>query len=676
MSCVLQGTSMNTFEAKSSYRMFCRMPGRATLSFVVLAVFVFVEHGFAFSNHGRSNPYAQESGNQDTNNAQTKQAEEKIIELFKSHALIGLGEQHRQASYHAFLQGLLKNSKFPGAVNDIVIECGNSRYQEIADRYVNGEDVERSELVKCWRDTTQFLVWDAPMYEEIFQTVRAINQSLPEEKRLRLLLSDPPIDWAKVNSGEDYHEFADRAKSQLRVIENEVLKKNHRALIVIGGNHLARLGLDADFENRLTDRSALGQRLSQKYREEYLAIMTAIETDRFGERLKQWQAPRLENLSQSSIGELSAGLGMGTVRVQRVVNGSKTWVPINPDDYPSLKTMYDMVLYLGSDNSNVSATAGTYLDQSYVTELRRRAKVLDEYYQGLGWERQLDRTLERAQQVKLVNRQDESEDSDSIKIPLVDHPQQIMLQVNLNGKGPYHVTFDTGSSIVACVDNTVVKELSLPVVGTTMNSGGTGRAVERDLVKLDTIEIADLKFNGGRALTHDYSWISPKGSEPVKGILGFQLFRDWILTIDYPNKVMRLSKETDDGEKGNVVSYTQRDNRPYINVEVGKEKFSALIDTGATSGIVLPGRLRKEMEFETEPVVIGRMRSVNGLGGRVWRGKIKGSIKVANMQVDQPVVSFFEGRDRTVIGSEFLKDYAVTFDQKKRKVKFERSKAE
>ena len=265
---------------------------------------------------------------------------------------------------------------------------------------------------------------------------------------------------------------------------------------------------------------------------------------------------------------------------------------------------------------------------------------------------------------------------DSIEIPLVDHPQQIMLQVNLNGKGPYHVTFDTGSSIVACVDNTVVKELSLPVVGTTMNSGGTGRAVERDLVKLDTIEIAGLKFNGGRALTHDYSWISPKGSEPVKGILGFQLFRNWILTIDYPNKVMRLSKESDDGEKGNVVTYTHRQNRPYINVEVGKEEFSALIDTGATSGIVLPGRLREDMEFETEPVVIGRMRSVNGLGGRVWRGKIKGSIKVANMQVDQPVVSFFEGRDRTVIGSEFLKDYAVTFDQKKRKVKFERSEAE
>ena len=639
----------------------------------VFCLLLFCKGLFVFS---AATGFAQQSQDVDAKANRIKTAQQHVIDLFREHQVVGIGEPHRQVKYHEFFQGLLKNPKLPEAVDDIVLECGNSKYQKVADRYINGEDVPRTELVQCWRNTTQFLVWDAPMYEEIFNTVRTINKDLPKEQRLRLLLADPPIEWSEVKTGNDYDKYADRPASHLRVIEKEVLSRDRKALLVIGGGHLPRLGLDADFKERLTQRSAIGQHLHMKLGETYISVMTAVGTDSIGEKLMEWKAPRLEKLSDTPIGKLSAGFGKGSTVVQRVVDGKKTRVPIEDDDYPQLSKMYDMVLYLGRASENLDAKTGTYNDQQYVKELRRRAKILEEYYEGFKWEQQLDRALQRAKNSEQTDRQTRQKSSNAIEIPFVEHPHQIMVPVKLNGKGNYYFTFDTGSSIGACIDNVAAKELGLPVVGTTMNRGGTGRAVKRNLVRLNTIEIAGLKFNGGRALSHDYSWLSKKGGNPVNGILGFQLFRDWILTIDYPNKVMRLSKNANDGEKGNVVSYSQRQNRPYISVEVGEEKFSALIDTGATSGIVLPGRLREEMEFETEPVVIGRMRSVNGLGGRVWRGKIKGSIKVANMQVDQPVVSFFEGRDRTVIGSEFLKDYSVTFDQKKRKVKFERSEAE
>ena len=89
-------------------------------------------------------------------------------------------------------------------MHDIVVEFGNARYQAIIDRFVAGEDVPHPELQKVWQNTTQaHPVWDSPIYEEFFRAVRAVNATLPTERRLRVLLGDVPIDWDRVTSLED-----------------------------------------------------------------------------------------------------------------------------------------------------------------------------------------------------------------------------------------------------------------------------------------------------------------------------------------------------------------------------------------------------------------------------------------------------------------------------------------
>ncbi len=49
---------------------------------------------------------------------------------------------------------LLRNPGFPTKVNDIVVECGNSLYQSVLDRYIAGGDVKVSEVQQVWRNTT------------------------------------------------------------------------------------------------------------------------------------------------------------------------------------------------------------------------------------------------------------------------------------------------------------------------------------------------------------------------------------------------------------------------------------------------------------------------------------------------------------------------------------------
>ena len=92
---------------------------------------------------------------------------------------------------------------FAERVNDIVVEFGNARYQEVIDRYIAGENVPFEQVRGAWRDTVGALGPVSPVYGEFYRAVRAVNQKLPRQRRLRVLLGDPPIDWSHVRSRED-----------------------------------------------------------------------------------------------------------------------------------------------------------------------------------------------------------------------------------------------------------------------------------------------------------------------------------------------------------------------------------------------------------------------------------------------------------------------------------------
>src|SRR5205823_4887305 len=63
--------------------------------------------------------------------------------------------------------------------------------------------------------------------------------SLPKERRLRLLLGDPPIDWDVIHSSKDYGR-SDRDGYPAELIRKEVLAKGRRALVLYGDLHFIR----------------------------------------------------------------------------------------------------------------------------------------------------------------------------------------------------------------------------------------------------------------------------------------------------------------------------------------------------------------------------------------------------------------------------------------------------
>jgi hypothetical protein len=239
-----------------------------------------------------------------------------------------------------------------------VVEFGNALYQDVIDRYVAGMEVPPTELRQVWRNTTQFFVWGATIYEQFYSNVRAVNQSLPESRRLRVLLGDPPIDWDKVQSREGWWAFMGR-DYDVKVVEKEVLSKNRKALYINGiANILEGSGLLS---------------LEQKYPRLMFIICTHSngsyeENAELESRLASWPKPSLALVKGTWLGELDSSV-VG-VRIRTPERDEL----INPYEGMKLGDLADAYLYLGpADSLTISALPPeTYQDGAYMNELKRR----------------------------------------------------------------------------------------------------------------------------------------------------------------------------------------------------------------------------------------------------------------------------------------------------------------
>ncbi len=122
-----------------------------------------------------------------------------IVNAFEDYPFVALSEGagHGQLETRDFFRALIRDSRFSRVVRNIIVEFGNARYQELMDRYVSGAPVARDDLRHVWEDTTQVSgIWLLPMYEQMLAEVRSVNSGLPSERRIRVLLGDPPVNWS------------------------------------------------------------------------------------------------------------------------------------------------------------------------------------------------------------------------------------------------------------------------------------------------------------------------------------------------------------------------------------------------------------------------------------------------------------------------------------------------
>jgi hypothetical protein len=288
-----------------------------------------------------------------------------LLDAFDQTPLVALGERHSLQEAADFLVALLHHPRFPETVQAIVVEFGNARYQPLIDRFLSGEPVANHDLRPVWRDAFSWGAMDAPIYEQFFRTVRAINRTIPPARHIRVLLGDPPIEWQTVQDWRDIHPFLERDHHFAAVVDQEIVAHGYRALLLAGLLHFVRTPA-----HTASHRPNVVERLDARY-----PGMTSVIVPHVGfshrnaelePRLAAWPIPSLVWVGGTWVGELDPRIlfvaGQPAEDAERYAG-------------TTLRDVADGYLYLGlratltRSHPNPAIYRG---DAAYLAELERR----------------------------------------------------------------------------------------------------------------------------------------------------------------------------------------------------------------------------------------------------------------------------------------------------------------
>lgn len=299
-----------------------------------------------------------------------------IVDAFRTHDIVALCDAHGNVQSQNFLKTLIRDPRFTAVANDIVIEFGNPRYQDVVDRYVRGEAVDERSLRAVWQNTT--VANEIPVDQTFFETVRAVNATLPPERRLRVLLSDPPIDWAAVKTRQDHFTWlAMRDTYPAALVQIEVLAKRRRALLVYGQLHFQRRNVMSNLEMddwRMQTIVSLLERAIGAGR-----VFTIWQFDDSGLSKAQadvatWPAPSIALVRGTRIGAADITVLMPSRGRMSFATGKPVPVPENEWRPLRVEDQLDAVLYLGPKSTMTESqlSAKSCSEPGYLDERLRR----------------------------------------------------------------------------------------------------------------------------------------------------------------------------------------------------------------------------------------------------------------------------------------------------------------
>lgn len=274
-----------------------------------------------------------------------------MVDAFRSHAVVAVTAGHGESRGYAFAQLLIHDPRLIAAINDIVIEEGSARYQDVADRFVRGDNVPMESLRHVWRDTTQPGLGYDRQWEEFFTAMRGVNASLPAARKVRVLLGDPPIEWEQVKTPEEHRRWIEmRDTFPADLIQREVIAKGRHALLTYGSMHFQRKNLIANYESE-GPAETIVSRLENKWGAKVFTIFTA-DVSALQPDSASWPSPSLAIVRGTVLGAADFTKYYPSEAMGRfpIKNGQPDFSePIPKEQWKTLKAedQFDAILYTG-----------------------------------------------------------------------------------------------------------------------------------------------------------------------------------------------------------------------------------------------------------------------------------------------------------------------------------------
>ncbi len=270
----------------------------------------------------------------------------------------------------------------------------------------------------------------------------------------------------------------------------------------------------------------------------------------------------------------------------------------------------------------------------------------------------------------------------SITIDFKTSSNLIIIPVAINNSDTLNFILDTGVRYPIITELPFVNKLNLNFLQ-PINVKGLGEGEQltayrsgNNTINIDGLVAYDQEIH---MVINENFQISHILGIPVHGLIGFNLFKDYVVKIDYSEHKLTLIKPEfftyKEKEKDIVLPLIFEQNKPFVRTSIVTDKnedvpVKLLVDTGASDAIWLSTNSDSRIQLPENHIetFLGR-----GLSGDLYgkKGRI-GAIWVGPLVLYEPIVAFPEnelvdqliGRnDRNgTLGAEILRRFYVTMD--------------
>ena len=248
----------------------------------------------------------------------------------------------------------------------------------------------------------------------------------------------------------------------------------------------------------------------------------------------------------------------------------------------------------------------------------------------------------------------------------------LFVNVMVNGQGPFRVFVDTGCSFTLFSPDLAVAVKAQPGpddedTATAFNALGDPLAVPRAL--FDSVELGSVRFEGVIAGILPMTRFTQIDGQRVDGVLGFSLFSEVFLGLDYPGHRLLLGP----GWPENLpplraeMAVHEHAEVPFIAAGLQDKSFEVEIDSGSNGSLHLPIEMASALSWKAEPRPGPLIEAIDE-ETRDYLGRLNGRLTLGSLVMPEPVTSV--GGSEPTIGYDVLGGFCIVFDQRTDRVRF------
>jgi len=261
----------------------------------------------------------------------------------------------------------------------------------------------------------------------------------------------------------------------------------------------------------------------------------------------------------------------------------------------------------------------------------------------------------------------------------------IIIPVFVNDKGPFNFILDSGVKPIIITDSSIVSPMDTTSLFLSRIRGrGIGPELKAFVITNLSIDVGDAsgKKLSAVLLKEDPFHLSAYVGMPIHGIIGSDVFNNFMVKLNYLNKKLTLYDPEDRIRKrGDRIPIQLIDEKPYVDVLVSnkngsKDSLLLLIDSGAGHAFSLD-LTDKQKRIQPEKTIAGNLGK--GLGGSIFGliGRLP-KIQLGDFSIKNVVVAFPLYEDVAVrslmtarsgsVGGELLRRFSVLFDYSRKEI--------